>query len=364
MNKSKALIIKENKFTDFSNEYIPQIDNFIDNFFAVKTETAEYKFIEKFYQILSEYCGREGKRIRPLLVLLSYSGYKRGRKNLEEIIKIAAAMEIMHSFLLIQDDIIDNAELRRGGETLHLICREKYMSKSLNPNIGNDIALVLADVLLSNAIEIISSADINLKIKNNFLKQFGMTYELTAWGQILDSINTMPAKPRANSADPTQIAMLKTAYYTIVKPLTIGYVLSGGLDKKIEDNIKEATLTLGLAFQIRDDILGITGNKEDTGKPDDSDIIEGKYTLLIQNTIRNLDAGEKDEFIKKFSKNNKTKKDIAFIRESIVNTGAIETATNKILELTSLTRRKLPLMKIGKKERRVLLDLADIISTI
>jgi geranylgeranyl diphosphate synthase type I len=361
MIKSMPIIKTGNSFNEFRNLYIDKIDRFIGAFFTNKIKRSASPLNKDMYRLLADFCLRKGKRIRPVILILSYCGYKKSGKNLDEVIKIASAIEMMHSFLLIQDDIIDKSELRRGEKTLHILCRERYSDKTRNAGIGNDIALVLTDVLFSCAVEIISGAKIKQKIKDHFLSQFAATYEQTAWGQILDSLNSLPVKIDADSSDPMEIGILKTAYYTILGPMLMGYRLSGKKNSETEKKIKAFSIPLGLAFQIRDDILGIFGRKEETGKPSDSDIREGKYTLLVQDTIKNLPEKEGARFIKIFTKARKSDKDISCIRNMIQKSGAPEKSHDKIKKLTDTARKNLEPLNMKKKEMLLLAGLIDLI---
>jgi geranylgeranyl diphosphate synthase type I len=309
---------------DFSNEIVPEIDTFINNFFDGKISTADLNFMKDILKCIKEYCLRDGKRIRPLLLINSYYGYRTGFKKRHEIIKLGAVIEMMHSLLLIQDDIIDRSEMRRGGKALHSQLGDKYSPFTNNKLIGQDIASVTADILFSLSIEIISGLNIRHNIKDRFLKIFSKTYEKTAWGQILDSLNTMPRNIDPQSDMPMQVSIMKTAYYTIVYPLTMGYILSSGNNKREIANIESFAIPLGIAFQIRDDLLGIFGIEKDTGKPNDSDILEGKVTLPVQNTILKLAGKERKQFIKLFLKIEKSKKDVGFIRNRIKDSGALD----------------------------------------
>jgi geranylgeranyl diphosphate synthase type I len=214
--------------------------------------------------------------------------------------------------------------MRRGGKALHIELGNRYSPFTNNKLIGQDIASVTADILFSLSIEIISGLNIRYDIKDRFLKIFAKTYEKTAWGQILDSLNTMPKNIDPGSNITMQINIMKTAYYTIVYPLTMGYILSSGKNKREIANIESFAIPLGIAFQIRDDILGIFGIEKDTGKPNDSDILEGKITLPVQNTILKLAGKEREQFIKLFLKIGKSKKDVEFIRNKIKDSGALD----------------------------------------
>ena len=362
VNTESKLSKDLNPFIKFSQRYISEIDNFIKNFFYKKKKSAEFEFITELYNDLLEYCLREGKRIRPLILLISYLGYTKSKKGLGEIIKIASAIELMHSFLLVQDDIIDKSPLRRGGKALHIVSYDRYWDKTTNKNIGNDIALILGDVLFSNAIEIIGSSKISPKIKSDFLVLFAETYELTAWGQILDSLNSLPKRLDLNEEIPIRISLLKTAYYTIYKPMLMGLILSGKDEKQERDRIYNFSIPLGLAFQIRDDILGIFGNREKTGKSSESDIVEGKNTILIQKTMQKLGKKELKQFISILKKEKKSKTEIAFIKRKIKQSGALEISTEKIKELADNARNGLDDLNVRNEYKIILSGLVDMIT--
>jgi geranylgeranyl diphosphate synthase type I len=320
-------------FREFSGDIVPEIDVFIKNFFERKISEADMGFMKEILGCLCEYSLRDGKRIRPLLLYNAYYGYRKGFKKREAIIRLGAVVELMHSLLLIQDDIIDKSELRRGEKSFHILLGDKYSHLTLNPLIGQDIASVTADILFSCCIEIISGTDIRHDVKDRFLEIFSKTYERTAWGQILDSLNSMPRSIDPESDAPMQISLMKTAYYTMVYPLLMGYVLSGEKSRSEMANIEAFAVPLGIAFQIRDDLLGVFGIEKDTGKPNDSDIMEGKLTLLVQNTILKLSEDERKKFTAIFLNSGKSKDDVIFIRECIKETGALEETIQRHGEL-------------------------------
>lgn len=320
-------------FRDFSGEAVPEIDVFISEFFERKISDAASGFMKEIIGYLGEYCLRDGKRIRPLLLLNAYYGYRKGFKKREEIIKLGAVVELMHSLLLIQDDIIDRSELRRGGKSMHILLGEKYSHLTMNPLIGQDIASVTADILFSYCIEIISGTDIRHDVKDRFLEIFSKTYEKTAWGQVLDSLNSMPKTFDPESDAPMQISLMKTAYYTMVYPLIMGYILSGEKSKNEMSNIEAFAVPLGIAFQVRDDLLGVFGVENDTGKPNDSDIHEGKLTLLVQNTVLKLSESDRSRFTGIFLSSEKSQDDVEFVRSCINDSGALDETIQRHREL-------------------------------
>ncbi len=329
-----------------------------------KKKAAGSGFTAEIYGDLEEFCLRKGKRIRPLMLLIAYLGYSGDRKKMKEVLRLASVLEMMHSFLLVQDDIIDRARLRRGRETMHLIMQRRYGGLTANDAIGTDIALVAADVLFSNALEIISNAGIDLRIKNRFLKYFGETYEMTAWGQILDSMNTMPLHIDPGALASLQISTMKTAYYTMYYPMVMGYVLAGGGSSKEISAIRDFAIPLGRAFQVRDDMLGVFGEVDDLGKSADSDIIEGKLTLLIEYTLQSLEGKQRRKFQSVFQKIRKKPRDCAYIRNEILKSGALDRARETFHELLAASRDGAAGLAVCGEQRALLNGLIDSVAAV
>ncbi|HQO02469.1 MAG TPA: polyprenyl synthetase family protein [Spirochaetota bacterium] len=352
---------EENYFSSFSSLFVPKIDGFMKSYFQKKKVNPEYDFISGFYDDLEEYSLRNGKRVRPLLLLLAFAGYSESGKGTGEIVKIAAVLEIMHNFLLIQDDIIDRSELRRGEKTLHILCGEKYGHLTGNRRIGSDVALILADVLFANAVEIIADAKIDIALKNEFLKLFARTYEMTAWGQILDCLCSLPAEI-SDTSIPDKIGTIKTAYYTVYYPMMMGLLLSGKRSKTEERRIRDFALPLGLAFQVRDDILGVFGSSDDIGKSSESDLVEGKLTHLIIDTLATLGEHDKKLFTEVFGKEEKSRKDISYLQKKVSESGCRERSQERLSCLVEESRRALLKCGIDGKGKKRLGSFIDMVS--
>lgn len=360
--KEKTDSIYSEVYNIFSEKYSAMIDSYISDFYGEKIEGAESDYIKELYEVIHEYCLRDGKRIRPMLLINSYLGYRKGFKKIKEIIKFAAAVELMHSFLLIQDDIIDKSETRRGGEAMHLLLQKKYEAVTGINTTGADVAIVLADVIFSNVIEIVSRADVKPVDKNRFLSVFSSTYEKTAWGQILDSLSSMPKRAAIESNIPLRISLMKTAFYTIAYPMTMGYVLAGENKKSEMKNIEDFALPIGIAFQIRDDMLGVFGVEKNTGKAVDTDIHEGKFTLLIQNTLQRLEEKEQDEFLNILLSENKSDSSVSNIKKTILDCGAVDDTLDRHIELLEEAEEKLDKLRLNEKSRNVLRGVIEVIS--
>ncbi len=350
--------MKSLNFDSFVQNTAPAVDRLISDFYDRKLMDARGTFMYPVFEDIREYCLRPGKRIRPVLVMAGYNGYRKGKKAPETILPLAAAVEMMHSFLLIQDDIADRADTRRGGPAMHIICHRRYSENSFNKTIGQDVAGIVADVLFSNALELVSSASLCSRVKNRFMTIFAGTYEKTAMGQILDIIHSGCRDLSSTENIPVQVSTMKTAYYTIYYPLLMGYAAACPVNSEENRLIEKFSLPLGLAFQMRDDVLGVFGEEKETGKPSDSDIKEGKYTILIRETMNLLPEKDCRLFTEKFLSVKKTKSDVNFIRKSIMESGGLETVRKKQNEYIDSSLKALGSLSLSKASAGVLEDMA------
>ncbi len=353
---------KYSGFDSFQESFVGELDRFIDAFLDDRIRQANEQFMVDGYALLKEYCGRPGKRIRPLLVMLSYMGYGGRKKRVGDVLSVAASVELMHSFLLIQDDIIDRADSRRGGPSLHIAAEKDFSGISASSNSASDAALILADVVMSCALELAGSTAFGGKVMNGFWKVFSSTYELTAWGQIRDIMYSMPTTLDIDEDVPEQISRLKTAHYTIRSPLHMGYVLSGGSSEKEVGRIHDFGMNLGMAFQLRDDIIGVFGRQDETGKPVDSDLREGKYTLLVQYAYRLLDENRKKHMEKLFCAEEKTEHEIDELRSLISTSGALQRARDDLARYTGVAERELQSLSVSQRCMEFLQEIVVLIS--
>ena len=351
------------RFREFSKQYIPLIDASMEGFFKNKMQNAEMAEIREMYALLSEYCMRDGKRVRPLVLLASCFGYG-SVWNRDDMVRMASVLEMIHSFLLIQDDIIDRSDLRRGGKSLHLVCGDCYGRRSHNEAIGSDIALVLGDVLFANAMEIMSETGVSARLKDRFLKIVASTLEITAWGQALDILHSSSRTIESPRETATRIAMMKTAYYTIYYPMLMGYILAGKNSPREKERIRAFAIPLGQAFQIRDDILGVFGKKDATGKSADTDIMEGKITLLVSGAIESLRGKDLEQFVSLFTKKNKQKRDVAAIRKMIERSGSLDSAKERHWEFVEQSRWRLADLTVAAEYHEVLHGLVDMVAVV
>ena len=350
-------ISPHNAFDAFSRCYGPRIDAGIHAFFERARSNPPFPEAADWYAILEEYCTRGGKRLRPLILCASYHGYRRGRER--DVAPFAVALELMHSMFLIQDDIIDRAAMRRGGEALHLT-----WGKRSDAGKGEAVALIMGDILMAGILDILARSRVDYTSQQRFTALLSSTMAMTACGQVLDILHSSIGDAVDAEKTALQIAVMKTAHYTISSPMIMGRALAGGAAGAEDDRIRAFAVPLGVAFQIRDDILGVFGREETTGKPADSDLAEGKMTLLVSGAMQRLAGSARDRFMKIISCPNKTPRDIHEARRMIRESGSLDAARDRHRMLIEDSRRRLCALRIAEDSRAFFAGLIDMIESI
>jgi geranylgeranyl diphosphate synthase, type I len=324
----------QNKLMEQISEFRNLFETRLEKYFLEKNQESN-GFSTEFQHLLTEVQRvtllKGAKRLRPAL---AYFGYLSGIKNTENIenldtFNLGIGLELFHSFALIHDDIIDMGLTRRGEPTIENHYREYFRSKIGEEKERNHYALsssILAgDLALSLADQIINQIS-NEIVKKNYYK---MQFELIA-GQTDDCLG-IGLTDFEHLTEEGIIKMLKhkSGNYSIQKPYLFGLMLSG-CDVTNPDFIRlsEITEKLGLIFQFTDDIIGIFGNPDITGKSNISDIIEGKKTLLILKTYQSLNSVDQLRARSILGNKDYNKNDIQWIKEKITTTGAKQTIEN------------------------------------
>lgn len=215
------------------------------------------------------------KRFRPAL---AHRGWQLGGGNdrsWPELIKVAAAMELLHLFGLVHDDIMDRSQTRRGRVTLHVDSSRRHRAAGApgDPDhFGDSVAILLGDLALSEANSLIGECSAAVRHAWRV-----MSVELVH-GQLLDVTHT--ADSRRDAVSSQLIARLKSGRYTVTRPLQLGALVAGSTAETVDRLIAWGDV-VGDAFALRDDVLGVWGDPSVTGKPADDDLLEGKPTMLL-----------------------------------------------------------------------------------
>ena len=281
-----------------------------------------------------------GKYLRALLIALGY--FIATKKDDNSYLPLAAAYETFQTSILVHDDIIDNAELRRGKKTIHKKYIEKFEKYDLKDeffenkknNTAASIGICVGDIGFFLASNMIVESYMNNPNLGKVLKYYNDIVINTGKGELIDVVlpfnEEYYSKNKCLEKDIFEIYDLKTSWYTIVGPCSLGMILGGNSDRVVESVVK-ALSPLGIAFQIKDDILGIFGNAKNLGKSTTSDITEFKQTILYSYVVNNTECRE--ELRKYYGKTNLTEKDFDRVKDIFEKSGAKKYAIDKMNEL-------------------------------
>lgn len=290
-----------------------------------------------------------GKRLRGTLVDLGYRLVK--DQDNEEILKPAAAYEIFQTAILAHDDIMDKSQLRRGEPTIFKKLGFDHYATSQTISIG--------DIGFFQAIEILASCNFPAESKALATQSFTKSMTETGLGQMLDIEVSLKDHPKTEEAALT-IAHLKTARYTIVGPLQLGAILAGA-NPKILQQLKDLGDSLGVAYQIHDDILGVFGDEESLGKSITSDIEEGKNTLLISQALKLANSGQKAYLDQYYGRGKIDMDQFAKIKQIFLDTGALKYSQEKSQDLVKQSQQIISEMEIKNDYKDLLLQMSEFI---
>ncbi|HWL85549.1 MAG TPA: polyprenyl synthetase family protein, partial [Polyangiaceae bacterium] len=215
-------------------------------------------------------------RVRAVLLAAACEGY--GGPRGEGVLPALLAVELLHAYLLMHDDWMDEDEVRRGGPTVHAMLREAYGS----PRMGEIGAILAGDLVAGYALEALSKTPVSSERLAEAVRELARIQVDVVLGQTLDVYE---------SDDVESMHDLKTNSYTVRGPLLLGAALAGaGAAEKAA--LEDFARPLGIAFQLRDDLLGTFGDPEKTGKSTASDLRQGKRTALVHELLTGDASGE------------------------------------------------------------------------
>ncbi len=224
-------------------------------------------------QVVREYALRPAKRVRPTLLAVGWMlarGQADWRAVPTQVVQFGAGLELLHTFMLIHDDVADRAASRRGGPALHRL---------LGPGrLGEDLAVVAGDHLYARAMEaMFASPAHHASAAARYMLE---VCRHTAAGQHLDLVLTRAPLAEVTLFRTLKVADLKTARYGFVAPLACGAML-GGADRPLLELLRRVGRHAGLAYQLRDDLIGLCGDDAVAGKAGGADYLEGKRTFPV-----------------------------------------------------------------------------------
>jgi len=304
--------------TDLMKELRLRIDQEIESFFDECVPKNLDRIGREVSRLITDFTLSGGKRLRPIFVIM---GYRLFRNADDRIFRAAISIELAQSYLLIHDDIMDQSDTRRGKPSLHV--RARSLIKT-NPDdvkrVSENIAIIagdLADALAHKAL-LTSGLEAENLLKANIL--LSDIIGTTGYGQLIDIDSAYNKDFRQN--DLFRMHIYKTAKYTIEGPLMLGATLSGTNENLLP--LSYYGTLLGTAFQVYDDILGLFGDEEETGKPVKGDVNEGKKTLLMLKAMEESNDKDREFIMECLSSGNVSDPDFRRLRKIVMDTGSYD----------------------------------------
>ena len=316
------------------------IDAYVQPYLREKSEEAKqldpsyatlWNSIQRLYQA-------GGKWLRSYMTLLVFQAYS--DRPVEDIIPAAAAQELLHLAMLIHDDIIDRDLIRYGIENVTGQYHQHYevivQNRADREHFAESAAILAGDLLLTESFVLTAHATVASSEIVAAQRILANAIFTVIGGELLD---TEASFKKSGAAHPLVIAEQKTASYSFVAPFLMGATL-GGAPAQDHAVLRKLGQQMGIAYQLRDDIIGVFGNEAHTGKSSEGDIREGKRTILIAEFDRLASDEQKHEFYDLFGRNDIDSQTVERARKLLVDSGAkaaleqtIESYTNTAYEL-------------------------------
>lgn len=332
-----------------------EIINYNKNFIDKNDNKFVHDAIKKFIDV-----NQGGKYLRATLISLGYKLFS--KEDCKDYVPLALAYETFQTSILIHDDIIDNAEKRRGKDTVPTAYRKEFINK--NNNIGNNIANSLG----------ICIGDLGFYFANNILlKTYNKNVNIykvlqyyndivikTIKGEIIDVKLPYDIQyenlSKLNENDVLEIYRLKTAWYTVIGPFCLGCLLAGAEMSDIK-KFEPILENIGIAFQIKDDIIGVFGDENYIGKSTNSDISEFKQTILYSYVHNNKEYLNK--LNKYYGKQDITNEETDIVKQIFIDSGALDYANKVMNKLFEESIEQIKKLSLTEKYEDILLGFVN-----
>ncbi|CAN5166258.1 polyprenyl synthetase family protein [soil metagenome] len=286
------------------------------------------------------------------------------------VVKVASALEIFHAAALVHDDIMDNSDTRRGMPATHKRFETLHSSKHWTgepSGFGHSSALLLGDLLLGWSDELL---DLGLGLVSDSASRAAARREFSTmrteviFGQYLDLLEERAWRSvpdESQLARASRVIVYKTAKYSVEAPLTIGAALGSASLEQVTA-LREFGLPLGVAYQLRDDLLGVFGDPATTGKPAGDDLREGKRTVLIALARTAMPSNARSLLDELLGDRDLDLDQVSVLRASIRQSGAVESIEQLIDENLRRAIDAIADAPISSSARSELIALADTVT--
>jgi geranylgeranyl diphosphate synthase type I len=302
-----------------------------------------------------------GKRLRPRFC---YWGYRAtGAGDGEDIMRAAAALELLQACALVHDDVIDGSDTRRGQPAVHRRFAALHRTSGWygDPErFGEAAAILLGDLALIWADSALTQSGFDAAALQRAAPVWDAMRVEVMCGQYLDVVEQ--ARGGGSVERALRVARFKSAKYTIERPLHLGAAL-GEATPELMSAFTSYGLPLGEAFQLRDDVLGVYGDPEVTGKPAGDDLREGKRTVLIAYAFDAANDAQAEQLRARLGDPQLDADGVTVLRDIIAATGAVDRVEALITTQTDDAVSALSATDMDDDARTALVDLARTATT-
>jgi len=298
-----------------------------------------------------------GKCLRSTFV---YLGWLCGTKESRPALRAAASFELLHTFALLQDDVMDGSVLRRGRPAAHVQFGQWHRDRGLSGSaerFGESAAVLLADLCLVWAAQMLRESGLPTDALQRAWPSYDAMRTELAVGQFADLVNDARGLPTLEAV--LDVARRKSGNYTVRRPLEIGAALAG-CDNRTMMLLGGYGSAVGEAFQLRDDLLGIFGSAAVTGKPSGGDLSEHKATSVVVAAHQMADPAIRRELTELMSCDEIDDDAIARWRKLIVATGAVQRIEEMIAERVAAARHTISDDRLDESVRAALAGMAAV----
>ncbi|MEU8391597.1 polyprenyl synthetase family protein [Micromonospora sp. NPDC048843] len=270
----------------YTHDLVTAVDETLDAFLTAEVDTLNDidASMGSFAATAREAVLTGGKRIRSTFAYWGWRGAVGGTAALPPVLPALAALELLHTFALVHDDVMDASTTRRGRPTAHIALAEQHIAAGHRGDpgrFGEAVAVLIGDLCMVWADQLLAHASVPSTRLFEVRRCYDQMRVETVAGQYLDVLGEND--PGSWSVDRAlRVARYKTASYTVQRPLLFGACLAGvPADDPLVSAYTRYGLAVGEAFQLRDDLLGVYGDPAATGKPAGDDLRTGKPTTLL-----------------------------------------------------------------------------------
>lgn len=279
--RAHAKRISGNAFATLLTAIKSETDCRLQSFLDARLERAEAygKEMAELVAAVRDLCLRGGKRLRPALLI---AGYRASGKDepLDPALDAGVSLELLQAYFLIHDDWMDGDRVRRGGPAVHALLGQRLRNRSLGEKSG----ILAGDYAAALAAEALSLVSIPAARRAKALACFAQMQVDAVMGQQLDVVG--------RAKDVEVVYAFKTSSYTVKGPLHLGAIMAGA-SSRVLGALAEYAKPVGIAFQLRDDLIGVFGDPSMTGKPLGSDLRSAKQTVLLRMALQRTQGNDR-----------------------------------------------------------------------